>query len=86
MPLYGYHCKECNEGFERLDSIDKSSEPADCPKCGKPATRVPSMVRRDPWKPIFLEHVSLEGKHFESKRDLRNYLSKTNQTAPGLVD
>ncbi len=39
MPLYEYHCSQCHEPFEVLQSISSRDEPMNC-KCGAFATRV----------------------------------------------
>ncbi len=42
MPIYEYVCSKCNNRFELMRPISKSSEPADCPTCNKKAERVMS--------------------------------------------
>ena len=39
MPLYEYHCDECETEFESLQSI-RERDNADCPECGKRARRL----------------------------------------------
>ena len=50
MPLYDYECQkeECKNIFEEVNSMDKSSEPKDCPKCGAQANRVILSRRHEP--------------------------------------
>lgn len=86
MPIYGYECKNCDTTFEHYRSVREYRSPADCPICGHPADRTVSMVRRDSWRPIFLEHTSLEGNFFETKKELKTFLKETDQQAPGLID
>jgi len=41
MPLFEYHCRDCNETFEKLQ---RQPEPAViCPNCGKLARRAVSV-------------------------------------------
>ena len=36
MPMYDYHCKNCDEVFEELVfSSDTPDEEIECPKCGR---------------------------------------------------
>jgi putative FmdB family regulatory protein len=42
MPIYEYQCPKCKNKFELMRPFSKSSEPADCPACGKKAGRVMS--------------------------------------------
>jgi putative FmdB family regulatory protein len=42
MPTYEYHCENCGNDFELLQSM-KSDSYADCPKCFKKATRKVSL-------------------------------------------
>lgn len=37
MPLFEFHCRECEETFERL--LRQPQDEAPCPLCGKPAKR-----------------------------------------------
>ncbi|MCK4273551.1 MAG: zinc ribbon domain-containing protein [Dehalococcoidales bacterium] len=39
MPIYEYICSECDTRFEQLRPLSQSDQPADCPKCHKPARR-----------------------------------------------
>jgi putative FmdB family regulatory protein len=39
MPIYEYVCPECATEFEQLRPLSQSDQPADCPKCHKPARR-----------------------------------------------
>lgn len=34
MPLYEYHCTQCNHRFEKLLRSAASAEEAECPSCG----------------------------------------------------
>lgn len=34
MPLYEYHCRDCDYDFERLESLHGAPEPAECRRCG----------------------------------------------------
>lgn len=38
MPIYEYHCDECNESLEMLRKISDAPL-VECPACGKPALR-----------------------------------------------
>jgi putative FmdB family regulatory protein len=42
MPIYEYHCKNCNNDFELLQSI-KADSVAECPNCLKKANRKVSL-------------------------------------------
>jgi putative FmdB family regulatory protein len=33
MPIYEYHCKKCDQGFEKLVPSSRAPMP-DCPSCG----------------------------------------------------
>ncbi len=39
MPIYLYKCPVCQEQFERVEKISDTHK-ANCPKCGKAASRV----------------------------------------------
>ena len=39
MPTYDYSCADCG-GFDAIRSIAQREQPADCPRCGRPAPRV----------------------------------------------
>ena len=39
MPLYEYHCDECDNEFESLQSI-RERDDAECPECGTRARRL----------------------------------------------
>lgn len=41
MPLYEYHCLECNKSFERLRPYEERAC-ATCPRCGSLSDVVPS--------------------------------------------
>ncbi len=43
MPIYEYVCPECNHKFEQLRPLSQSDQPAECPKCKKPARRKMSL-------------------------------------------
>ncbi len=47
MPLYEFVCPECGS-FEERRPFSQATEPAHCPTCGDPATRVltPPNLRR----------------------------------------
>ena len=40
MPLYEYYCENCDKVFDSLQSISRSDQPADCPKCGVASDRI----------------------------------------------
>lgn len=44
MPIYEYECSE-HGVFEELRSMQRCSEPADCPSCARSAPRVLSVTR-----------------------------------------
>jgi putative FmdB family regulatory protein len=44
MPLYEYRCSR-HGVFQRTMAMSQSSRPASCPRCAKPAPRIPSPVR-----------------------------------------
>ena len=43
MPLYEHQCPRCGRRFGHFRSMDRCMEPAECPKCGKPAPRILSV-------------------------------------------
>ena len=86
MPIYGYYCENCDTGFELLRPVREYRESANCPVCADPAARTIRLVRRDSWRPIFLEHTSLEGNYFETRKELKTFLKETRQQARGLID
>jgi putative FmdB family regulatory protein len=34
MPLYEYHCSDCEKDFEEFRSLENRDAPAKCPACG----------------------------------------------------
>ncbi len=42
MPIYEYHCLECDTKFEKLQSFS-AGKTCNCPDCGKTAKRVISL-------------------------------------------
>ena len=34
MPLYEYHCQECQRDFERMVRFFDADQPQECPDCG----------------------------------------------------
>lgn len=42
MPIYEYHCSDCNVRSEKIQS--EPLEQMTCPNCGKKATRVISLT------------------------------------------
>jgi len=40
MPIYEYHCANCDAVFEKMRPMRESSEPASCPNCGRQAGRI----------------------------------------------
>lgn len=41
MPIYEYHCANCNKTFEKLSKMSDSEQP--CPDCGQPAAKAISV-------------------------------------------
>lgn len=39
MPLYQYHCPDCNKDFERRASMAERGRKQECPTCGGKADR-----------------------------------------------
>ena len=39
MPIYEYVCSNCKSVFEQMRPLSQCGQPADCPKCHKPAKR-----------------------------------------------
>ncbi len=39
MPIYEYHCSECDHTHEAVRSMSRIDEPSPCPKCGEPGQR-----------------------------------------------
>lgn len=54
MPLYTYLCEneDCEqEEFEEIRSFSESDDPAECPKCGEKAKKIPSVnAKCSQWK------------------------------------
>lgn len=46
MPLYEWHCGRCDLTFEALATSGASGRKRGCPRCGRAAPRVPSVVAR----------------------------------------
>jgi putative FmdB family regulatory protein len=38
MPIYEYHCDDCDRTFEKLRSMSQANAPAPCTYCGSLAT------------------------------------------------
>ena len=38
MPLYEYHCNDCNEDFEKMVRFSEADQSAACPACQSPDT------------------------------------------------
>ena len=38
MPLYEYHCNDCEEDFEKMVRFSEASQSPECPKCGSKKT------------------------------------------------
>lgn len=34
MPMYEFHCRDCDERFEELRSVHDPDEGVECPQCG----------------------------------------------------
>lgn len=45
MPVYDYHCRECDTEFTLLLPMSRSAEPEPCPTCAHSAARVISAPR-----------------------------------------
>lgn len=45
MPVYDYHCSECDAEFVLLQPMSRSAEPVSCPTCSASAARVISAPR-----------------------------------------
>ncbi|MSQ11169.1 MAG: zinc ribbon domain-containing protein [Dehalococcoidia bacterium] len=43
MPLYEYVCQRCEQGFELLRPMSRSTQGVACPTCEAPAVRVLSV-------------------------------------------
>lgn len=39
MPVYGYECPDCKQGFEKLQRMSDPPQAA-CPECGGPGRRL----------------------------------------------
>ena len=39
MPVYEYHCQDCQHRYESMRPVSRMDEPAPCPKCGEPGRR-----------------------------------------------
>ena len=40
MPLYSYHCDDCDHAFDEMARMSDYKEPQPCPECGVSAPRV----------------------------------------------
>ncbi len=40
MPIYEFNCASCGKVFERKRPVEKASQGARCPECGKGAQRI----------------------------------------------
>ena len=40
MPVYEYLCSKCEKKFEKLRSMARMDDPAECPECGTSSDRV----------------------------------------------
>jgi len=74
MPLYDYKCNWC--GFEEEQFVHDLNDTVRCTVCRRKMSRqFPTSARIGvfPSNGIFLEHVSPEGKHFSSKKELKDF-------------
>lgn len=39
MPIYVYHCPQCEEDFERMVRFSEMEKPQECPTCGSADTQ-----------------------------------------------
>ena len=39
MPIYEYHCADCDADFEAIRPVSRADDPIDCKACGQPAIR-----------------------------------------------
>ncbi len=57
MPMYDYHCVECDELFEAIRPVARRDEPANCPVCGNAShvflvvTGFASIATKNRWEP-----------------------------------
>ena len=40
MPVYEYYCESCESEYEMMRPISLMDEPAPCPNCGQPGSRL----------------------------------------------
>jgi len=40
MPIYEYHCKNCDHQFEQMRSMAQYRDPCECPRCDHEAGRI----------------------------------------------
>lgn len=85
MPLYSYKCIECDDRFERLADIKERHEQM-CYTCGGHAELQISKPRVHTFKPILLEHTSLNGDYVESKQQAKELCKKRGIYLPGILD
>jgi putative FmdB family regulatory protein len=43
MPIYEYRCEACAKEFETMRPLSEAANPAQCPDCGAPAQKLPSV-------------------------------------------
>jgi len=88
MPMYKYQCPACLATTERFRKIKYYNRKPRCESCGVLMPRVPHEFLVDPWKPITLEHINVEGEeplHFKKRGELRDYCRKHGLASSALL-
>ncbi len=77
MPIYEYHCKNCNKNFEEWLKVSEAEKDQICPECGKLASRFLSqtsfVLKGEGW------YVTEYGKNSASSSPTKN--TQSNETA-----
>jgi len=86
MPRYEYKCEKCEYEFILFNKV-KYRNRQKCIKCRgstiRPITRNLALI--DPWKPITLEHIDDQPRHFETKKQLQAFCKKKGYESGALL-
>ena len=89
MPIYVYRCPDCKDSLEveEVRTIAKRDRlRPTCPLCKKRMKRVVvSAFVPQVWEPLFLEHASVEGMTFNSKKELQKWCKKEKVESSALL-
>lgn len=85
MPIYLYRCPECKGEVEEFKRMAECHNGPECPRCKVKMPLCPSLPHVEVWEPIHLEHVSPEGKTFQTKKELIEYCRKNGLESGALL-